>query len=177
MAHDPNRRRRVNGVYGSLMELQSRIDELKQYGDSADDEELDRLTQEQHDILSQFDHVMEAGARRAAVDELVPRSGRYWADEYDDDDSDFYNESYLIGSLLDASADASIEFSDETSTAASSNGDVEEHEEDLDSDTDATWVLPKRAAPRGKRWVSGGYYSYYSARKKARNVPHTRGSL
>ena len=34
-----------------------------------------------------------------------------------------YNESYLIGSLLDASADASIEFSDETSTAASSNGD------------------------------------------------------
>ena len=60
MAHDPNRRRRVNGVYGRLMELQTRIDELKQFGDSADDEELDRLTQEQHDILSQFDHVMEA---------------------------------------------------------------------------------------------------------------------
>ena len=92
MAHDPNRRRRVNGVYGRLIELQSRIDELKQYGDSADDEELDRLTQEQHDILSQFDHVMEAGARRAAVDEWVPRSGRYWADEYDDDDSDLQRE-------------------------------------------------------------------------------------
>ena len=60
MAHDPNRRRRVNGVYGRLMELQTRIDELKQFGDSADDEELDRLTQEQHDIPSQFHHVMEA---------------------------------------------------------------------------------------------------------------------
>ncbi|CAE7949362.1 unnamed protein product [Symbiodinium sp. KB8] len=99
------------------MNLQSKIDELLQYGTKADDEEMEALKREQNEILSQFDSIMEATSRRAAVEDWYPRHGLYWAD-MDDDDGGFWEECFLVGSLSDAKDDANADFVEGNETGA-----------------------------------------------------------
>ncbi|CAE7571399.1 unnamed protein product [Symbiodinium microadriaticum] len=144
------------------MNLQSKIDELLQYGTKADDEEMEALKREQNEILSQFDSIMEATSRRAAVEDWYPRHGLYWAD-MDDDDGGFWEECFLVGSLSDAKDDANADFVEGNETGAVIAISLGSSEPWENIDTTSSFYLPECLAPRGGRNLTAketGDYPY-----------------
>ncbi|CAE7205282.1 unnamed protein product [Symbiodinium sp. CCMP2592] len=178
LANDPNRRDKVNQVYGRLMYLQSRIDELLLAGEEGDASELFELEQERDDTIREFSSRVEGTSRRAAIDSYVPSRRQRWADMDDDDDFDnghVWDESVVIeASFSDAIEEATEEYS-VVQPMPCAEGVRQVHE----LDTEAPWtstVTPDELAddlpvlaPNGAKWVV--CTDFYTMQKSLLDLP------